>query len=441
VTDSDTETVGVVTCFLRHDAHVFLLRRSDEAGSDSGPWGAVAGHAEGDPGAAARRAIGEGTGLDPESDVTLVREGDPFPVEDRDRATRLPHLFDAATRDVEVNYETAEYAWVPPAEIRRRETVPGLWRSYDRVRPSVETVASDREHGSAYVSVRAIEVLRDEAAVASDGVRGGDRDPDDEREGGRGERVEPWNRLGSLADQLREARPSMAVVENRINRAMDAASGDRTPASVEAAAEAGIERALAADGEAAAVAADRAGSHVATLSRSGTVLRAVEETDPASVVVAESRPGREGIATAESLAERTDASVTLTTDAAFAGELVDATVDTLLVGADAVLPDGRVVNKVGTRGAATVAAREGIDCYAVAASDKITYREGFDPEARPDDLYDGGADLAAANPTFEATPADLFDAVVTERGPLDGPDLRELAAAHEERARWTDGRY
>lgn len=44
--------------------------------------------------------------------------------------------------------------------------------------------------------------------------------------------------------------------------------------------------------------------------------------------------------------------VTLTSDAAFAQALAEFDADALVVGADTVLADGRVVNKVGTRNAA-----------------------------------------------------------------------------------------
>ncbi|MFB6087122.1 MAG: NUDIX domain-containing protein [Haloarculaceae archaeon] len=449
------DRVDVVTCFLRHDAEVLLFRRSDEVGSYAGRWGAVAGHAEGDPRAATREEIREETGLDPDADVALVRAGDPFTVEDADRGTRWvvhPFLFDADTRDVETNYETSEYEWTAPTEILRRETVPDLWKSYDRVRPDVEAVAADHEHGSAYLSLRALEVLRDEAALISE------RGVDDEGEA--------WQTLRTIAERLREVRPAMPVVANRVNRAMAAASEDATAATERAAAPEGgapeqaaaleraataeLDRALAADDEAAALAAERlraatrdaAGSPdgsptVATLSRSGTVHGALERAAPEEVVVAESRPGREGVATAESLAEATGAAVTVTTDAAFPGHVVDAEVDALLVGADAVLPDGRVVNKVGTRAAAAVAADEAVACYAVAATDKVARADGFDPEPRDDtEVYDGDAALDVANPTFEATPAALFDAVLTEAGALDADDLREVADAHRDRADW-----
>lgn len=436
--NDDLEGTPVVTVFLRHDADVLLLRRSDEVGSYSGQWSGVAGHVEegdwtgdGHPDGAASREISEETGL-AESDVTLVRRGDTFTVADRDLGTRWvvhPYLFEAATRAVEPNYETTGYEWVPPTEIRRRETVPDLWTSYDRVRPTVETVASDREHGSAWLSVRALETLRDEAAIACDN-EGGDES----------ETASRWTALLATARELREARPSMPVVANRVNRAMAAAcdgADDRPGATaVERAAVDELDRALAADDRAAVRAAERLPARVATLSRSGTVLAAIERADPAFVLVAESRPGREGVATAEALAAETTADVTLTTDAALADEMTAADVEALVVGADAVLPDGRVVNKVGTRGAACVAAREGA-VYVVAASDKVAAGDALDREERDAaGLYDGDADLSVANPTFGVTRADCIDAVVTEDGSLDETGVRAVARDHRERAAW-----
>ena len=141
------DETDVVTCVLRHGGAVLLLRRSEDVGSYAGRWGAVAGHAEGDPDAAARAEIREEAGLDPGA-VTLVRRGDPFPVTDADLGTRWvvhPYLFDCPGRAVETNWETAEHAWIAPTAILHRETVPELWTSYDRVRPGVAAVAEDRE--------------------------------------------------------------------------------------------------------------------------------------------------------------------------------------------------------------------------------------------------------------------------------------------------------
>ncbi|MDS0282044.1 NUDIX domain-containing protein [Haloarcula onubensis] len=422
----------VVTCFLRNDGEVLLLRRSDAVGSYRGQWGGVAGHVADDagqdqpPGTAARAEIAEETGL--ADAVTLVRAGEPFPVEDGERRWLVhPFLFDCDSRAVEANEETAEYEWVQAPEILRRETVPRLWTSYDRVRPRVATLREDHTHGSAWLSLRGLETLRDEAALEVE-RRGGDRETA-ERDG------DGWTALAELARGLREARPSMAVLENRINRVMTAASDERTPAAVEHAARGAVEQAVGADREAAALAADAIGERVATLSRSGTVAAAIRAAEPEAVLVAESRPGGEGVGVAESLADATE--VTLTTDAALPFELDEWGADAVLVGADRVLPDGGVVNKVGTRGAALAAAAAGVDCLVVAASDKVAGGGDYDLEPRcPGELYDGDADVGVANPTFDVTPADAVTAVLTEQGRLSTDEVAAVAAPHREWAAW-----
>ncbi|MFC7075353.1 NUDIX domain-containing protein [Haloarcula halophila] len=428
----------VVTCFLRTDGEILLLCRSDGVGSSPGRWGGVAGHVadDGDPTApdrdpetAARAEIAEATGL--EHAVTLASRGEPFSVADgTDDWLVHPFLFDCDSRAVRTNAETAETAWVQPPEILRRETVPRLWTAYDRVRPRVATVREDRTHGSSWLSVRALEVLRDEAAAVVEGHRDDcetvERPSDD------------WDGLAALARSLRDARPSMAVLANRINRTMLAASDGRSPATVETAAGRAVEQVCAADREAARAAAEALPARIATLSRSGTVQETLHEAAPEAVLVAESRPGREGIGVAEALAASTD--VTLTTDAALAFELDDWDAGAVLVGADRILPDGRLVNKVGTRGAVLSAAAADCEVFVVAASDKIAPEDGYDLEPRSRaEVYDGAADVAVTNPTFDVTPADPVTAVLTEQGRLDPAEIQAVAAAHREWQAWDDG--
>jgi translation initiation factor 2B subunit (eIF-2B alpha/beta/delta family) len=404
----------VVTCFLRHRTHVLLGRRSDAVGTYAGRWAGISGYVEGDPADAeadARREIREEAGVE---SATLVRAGDPLDVRDGDRTwTVHPFLFEVGSSDIDPNEEIGAHEWVSPPAIRDRETVPGLWDAYAAVAPTVETVAGDDTHGSAWISVRALEVLRDRAAVA-----------------------EAADAVVAVARELRDARPSMAAVANRVNRVL--AEADRTPAAIRERAETAAEAALDADDTAAARAAERCGDSVATLSRSGTVLAALRAAEP-SVLIGESRPAREGVDVAAALADA-GLDVTLTTDAALSSELADRDPDTVLVGADAVLADGSVVNKVGTRGLAIAAAREDVPVYAVAAADKVRPDERFHGETGDDaDLYDGPAPVTVANPTFDRTPADLVTGVITERGGLDAAGVGDVAAEHEKHARW-DGR-
>lgn len=424
----------VVAVFLRHRGDVLLVRRSDAVDTYAGRWGTVSGYVEADPETDARREIREETALDGD-DIDLVRAGDAFLVEDPDRESPWrvhPFLFDSATRSIDPNWEIAGVAWTTPGTIFDRETVPGLWEDWERVRPTVETVATDTTHGSATLSIRALEVLRDEAAIAAhegsgvDGVR-------------------------TVARELLAARPAMVAIQNRVNRVM--ADTSTEPEAKADRASGAIDRAYRTDEAAATVAADLLGETVATLSRSGTVDRALAIVGPGHVVVAESRPGREGVAVAEGLADET--TVTLTTDAGFAAALDRHEVETLVVGADAVLPDGTVRNKVGTRNGAISAAHEGIPVVVVTACDKIRpavavagATDDADPADRgpeerdwremrdPAEVYSGEAPVTVDNPTFDQTPADCIDAVVTERGPLSATDIADIAADHRSNRDW-----
>lgn len=123
--------------------------------------------------------------------------------------------------------------------------------------------------------------------------------------------------------------------------------------------------------------------------------------------------------------------MTVHTDAAVGHVLATGPVDCVLVGADAVLADGRVVNKTGTRLAALAADREGVPLYVVCAADKVTRSDEPHLEAGPAKaVYDGDAPLSVLNPTFDVTPADLVTGVLTERGVLDTAAVREVAAEH-----------
>jgi len=413
----------VVTGFLRNDGRVLLCRRSEHVGTYTGQWGGVSGFAEGDPDEQVRVEIREETGLD-EDAVAFVREGAPVHVED-DAVGRHwvvhPYLFDAQHRDVALSEEHDAFEWVPATEIHRRECVPGLWSAYERVAPSVHSVSADDTHGAAYVSVRALEVLRDRAGV----LRHEEASP-----------AAAWDEVADLARRLRRARPSMAVLENRVNRVVSIA--DRDAASLESAAMDGINRAVRVDAEAAERAATLVGDRtVLTLSRSGTVQRALEGADPMAMFVAESRPDREGVDVAESLLG--DAPVTLHTDAAIGHVLATESIDCVLVGADSVLADGRVVNKTGTRLAALAAAHEEVPVFVACASDKVRAGDSVNFESgRRSAVYDGDAPLDVQNPTFDATPPHLVDAIVTERGELDTQDVREVASEHGDLAAWSE---
>lgn len=412
-------SADVVTCFLRRRGRVLLGRRSEAVGTCSGRWDAISGYTEGDPDAAARREIEEMGSVDA---PTLVRTGESLEVVDGER-TRIvhPYLFDCGPGEVTSDREFETVEWVHPTEIRRRETVPALWKAYEAIAPTVESVREDALHGSAYVSIRALEVLRDRAGALAGGDDAGG-----------------WEELAVLARDLLDARPGMAALGNRVDRTMVEGDG-QTADAVERSARRGIERAVRADDRAAERATDvvEESDGVLTLSRSGTVEDALLEAAPERVVVLESRPEREGVGVAERLV-RAGIDATLTLDAAAAHVVED--VDRVLVGADTVLADGSVINKVGTRTAATAAAHEGVPMYAVAAADKVAQTAEGSPLERieREAIYGGDAPVSVDCPLFDRTPPDLVAGVITEEGVLDREAIAERAAEHERLACWRE---
>lgn len=399
----------VVTCFLRNRCAVLLRKQTNVVGSESGLWGGVSGETNGASEEQAHRVVEAATGLGDQT--KLVRSGTPLSVAAGSNTERVvyPYLFDCDSRTLEPAEETREYEWVSPVELHRRETVAGLWAAYARVSPTVDTIARDEEHGAEYLSLRALEVLRDVAAAQEYG--------------------ETEASLTALARRLQRARPSMSVVENRINRVLyDADHRVLSTAKRE------IERAQAAREAAASVAAAQiTAERVLTLSRSGTVRETLDRLD-CSVLVARSRPGGEGVSVAHSLAETTD--VTLFPDAAVAHAL-SAGVDAVLVGADTVLADGRVVNKVGTRTAALAAAHEEIEVYAVATADKISGTDENEVDLDHDTPSVSGEEtpISVLEPTFDVTPPNCVT-LITENGVQSVADIERIAQRHREHATW-----
>lgn len=425
----------VVTAFCRHRGELLLVRRGEAAGCYQGRWGGVSGNVESEtdtPLTDARRELREAVGVD---DAELVRAGDPLSVVDDSWGQRMihPFLFDVDDRAVELNRELVDHEWTDPAAMFDRECVPRLWETYRRVGPTVEHVVADEISGSAAVSVTALEALRDAASEAANA--------DDVESPA----ASDWPAVVDAARRLRDARPSMVVVANRVNRVLAAAGGAEAddPTAVAARAHEELGEALDADARAASEAAAvletlASPPTVCTLSRSGTVRDALTAVD-ADVVLSESRTGNEGVDVAEELAD-SGHSVILTTDAALPSVVAGAvgpTPDAVLVGADAVLPDGTLVNKVGTRSLGLACAREGVPCYVVAARDKIAGAAVDWGEAGfAGVLYDGDSRLTVVDPVFDATPGDCVTGVVTEDGVLEPSDIAEVAATHRGNASW-----
>ena len=170
---------------------------------------------------------------------------------------------------------------------------------------------------------------------------------------------------------------------------------------------------------------------VVTCSRSAVVehtLREIASAGPLSVVCAESRPAREGVALAQALSAA-KIKVLLYSDAGIGAAIPDA--DAVVVGADAVAESG-FMNKVGTAALAALARVHGIPVLVLAGREKVlpepAYQtlaivKGPSAEIAPEL---GGASVE--NPYFERIPIELMSQLVTDEGPLPPADVAKATS-------------
>jgi translation initiation factor 2B subunit (eIF-2B alpha/beta/delta family) len=167
------------------------------------------------------------------------------------------------------------------------------------------------------------------------------------------------------------------------------------------------------------------GSVVVTISYSSTVQHALCHAQHAGrrleVICAESRPGGEGRATADILANcGLPAALLCDTDAIAAIERADL----VLVGADMLTSRG-LVNKVGSFAMAAAAQAAGKPFYTLCGSEKFM-PPGFElPERAPTIKNSAGSatrDADVPEPLFDFTPLELLAGIVTEQGilPVEG---------------------
>jgi len=236
-----------------------------------------------------------------------------------------------------------------------------------------------------------------------------------------------WAVLGALAERLADSRPAMAAVANRIESAMKRAADRGTAEAVEREAHAGIRLGHEADTAAAAAAVEAiAGRRILTLSRSETLLDAVRMANPrpSLIVVAASEPGGEGHEVASRWAE-SGLQVIRIPDSAVAQTILNRDIDLVLVGADALLPGGDLVNKAGTLAAALAAADAGLPFLCAASIDKLRKDDNVSLRALPPAaVFPGRIEGPPIRGSlFDRTPARLVTAFLTEHGRIEPKNL------------------
>jgi len=164
----------------------------------------------------------------------------------------------------------------------------------------------------------------------------------------------------------------------------------------------------------------------------GIVQVALHVGRPIEVFVDETRPYLQGSRlTAWELAQA-GVPYTVLADSAAGWLMARGDVDAVLVGADRIAANGDTANKIGTYPLAVLAARHGVPFYVCAplssvdlatpdgSAIQIEQRAGEEITAlRGIPIAPAGS--RALNPSFDATPAELITAIVTEEGALRSP--------------------
>jgi methylthioribose-1-phosphate isomerase len=129
--------------------------------------------------------------------------------------------------------------------------------------------------------------------------------------------------------------------------------------------------------------------------------------------------------------------VTLIADSAAAHLMKERGISWVIVGADRIAANGDVINKIGTYQLAVNAMHHGVRFMVVAPSSTIDMASETGDEAELEErpgselLEVGGRPVGAPvevfNPVFDVTPADLVDAIVTEKGVIERPDAEKMA--------------
>ncbi len=179
----------------------------------------------------------------------------------------------------------------------------------------------------------------------------------------------------------------------------------------------------------------------------GVIRAGVAQGRVGRVFADETRPWMQGSRLTVWELQQDGIDATLIADAAASHLLRNGEVEWVVVGADRICANGDTANKIGTYQLAISARFHGKKFMVVAPSSTVDMQtpsgDRIEIEERdPGELLGVGGTrtvaegVAAWNPVFDVTPADLIDAIVTEKGIVERPDtakMREVFAPGEAR--------
>ncbi len=293
----------------------------------------------------------------------------------------------------------------------------------------IDEIRNDRTHGASELARQAVNVLK----VTAEQSRANNA-------------KEFLLEQKMVGEKLMSARPSMAPVLNIIMRLLDILSGNAemdldsirrlTISEADELIESSIQAVAQIAGYVSKLIAG--GDIIMTHSYSSTVVTALKEAftrhGSIGVIATRSGPGRTGERIAQQLGLY-GVPVTFIDDAAVG--LYVSKVNKVLVGADRICADGKIINGIGTYQLALAAERAGIPLYVLCETLK------FDPRLRGDEVeleekevsevVEPGIlppDVIVKNPYFDVTPPGLVTGIITENGLLAPQDVINYMEKH-----------
>ena len=415
----------VVTAFVWDGQRVLVSQRSEDVSTFPDHWAGISGYLEGsDPAAWAVVEIEEETGLSREQ-LTLRGAGEVLEALDTSTGQRFvvhPLLFSVPPgTPVRPDWESQRLEWVSVEQMLQRRlqpAVPRLFEAFEAIWPPWNAERSivadgmlthrflveDRSLGAGELArVAGAEIMKLAEIFADE------------------EFATLREALRRVIDDLAHVRPSMATPTNLMADMRNALEAAEDASDFRQWALGLLQRSRAAESRLAERVAARIHeqTRVMTLGYSNTVLQILIEAAPRldNVVVCEGRPLCEGRQLAEKLVAA-GVKVTLITEAQAVQRMLD--VDLILLGADCVLPERGVINKIGSAGIALAAHQHGKPVWAVAENLKWVRQE--DPnfslvfeEGAPQEVWgDSPDEVSVLNVYFELVPQAWISELINE---------------------------
>ena len=118
----------VATSILKNKDKILILKRSEKVGSFQGYWAGCSGYVEKDevPEETSLKEIREETGITKEQ-LKLLVVGNVHRVEKKTGIWNIhPYLYETYTREIKLDWENDEFAWIKREDLEKYKFVPEL---------------------------------------------------------------------------------------------------------------------------------------------------------------------------------------------------------------------------------------------------------------------------------------------------------------------------